>query len=75
MVNGPSRPMYMTATSKSLAAGPNPVVIPVDKPTVPNADVISNRISINPSPGSSTHMAKEPAQTTSIDNVLTTAAL
>lgn len=75
MVSGPSLPIYITSTSRSLLRELSPGVMPVDRPTVPKADVISNRISSKGIPGSRIHMKKVPRHTTRADSAVTMAAL
>ena len=75
VVSGPSLPMYMIRISSSLLHGLKPGVIPVDRPTVPKAEVISSMMSPKGIPGSSMHMAKIPVNTTRADSAVTIAAL
>ena len=46
MVNGPTLPKNIVTVMTNRPAVDSPCVIPVDKPTVPNADTISNIILI-----------------------------
>ena len=52
MVNGPRRPMYITNIDNNLLPSDKSTVIPVDKPTVQNALVISNKAWIRETSGS-----------------------
>ena len=51
-VSGPKRPIYITRMESSLLPTVNPGVIPVERPTVPNALVISKSACVNVNPGS-----------------------
>ena len=75
MVNGPSLPIYITSTSRSLLRELSPGVMPVDRPTIPKAEVISNKISSKGTAGSRIHMKNVPRHTTRADRAVTMAAL
>ena len=74
-VNAPSRPINIIAVSRSLPAAPSSGVMPVESPTVPNAEVTSNRFCIKEYSGSRTHIKKVPVQTTIRDRNITVNAL
>lgn len=46
IVRGPTRPTYIVPMTINLLKGLKSGVIPVDSPTVPNADTVSKKISI-----------------------------
>ena len=67
--------MYMIRMDTSLAGTPNVVVMPVERPTVPKALVISNRASTSRSWGSKTMVSQVPVRTTLTAIRVMTAAL
>ena len=75
MVRAPRRPIYMITISTNFAVGSRFGVIPVESPTVPNADVTSNKTSINGRWGSMMQTRKLPTATTHAERVVTMAAL
>ena len=57
IVSGPNRPVNIMRMEISLEPTDSPGVMPVDSPTVPKAETISNRMSRSDSVGSSMAMA------------------
>ena len=70
-VNGPIRPVYMINMTISLLAGWSCGVMPVDRPTVPKADVASNKSCRNVRSGSRRHRMNVPPHTTNADSSVT----
>ena len=71
IVSAPSLPINMVRIKISFPATPRSGVMPVERPTVPNADVTSNKICIKEYSGSQTHSARVPRLTTSRDKKAT----
>ena len=63
-VTAPILPVYITRMMTSFPATESPGVMPVESPTVPNAETTSNKSWIKVQPGSSTHIRNVAAQTT-----------
>ena len=69
-VNAPILPVYITRMMTSLPAADRPGVIPVESPTVPKAEITSNRSWIKVQSGSRTHIRKVATHTTPSDRLV-----
>ena len=74
-VKAPILPVYITRIMTSLPATDSPGVIPVDSPTVPNAEITSNKSWIKVQSGSRIHIRNVAMQTTPRDRIVTRYAL
>ena len=70
-VKAPILPVYITRIMTSLPATDSPGVIPVDSPTVPNAEITSNKSWIKVQSGSRIHIRNVAMQTTPRDRIVT----
>ena len=74
-VNAPSLPINIITIMTIFPAVPSSGVIPVESPTVPNAETTSNKSCMKLYSGSSMHIRKVPIHTTARDNVVIIYAL